>query len=139
MPKSHAAPGAGSPARGQAPRRSRRCPPGRPERPVERCRTRDAGHQVRPGHLRRAPGLLDEVRRIVIALVESRRASRRLTGSRRVNARVSMPAIATMPDAARYSRSGPAARQLLATSDSLRMTKPATCGARDSTSAAATP
>ena len=58
---------------------------------------------------------------------------------RLVRARVSMPAIATMSDATRYSRSDPVARQLLATSDSLRMTKPATCGARDSTSAAATP
>ena len=55
--------------------------------------------------------------------------------SRRVSARVSIPAIADDAVTPPGSREAdPLARQLLATSDSLRMTKPATCGARDSTS-----
>jgi hypothetical protein len=57
----------------------------------------------------------------------------------RVSARVSMSEIATILLATRYSRSVPAARQLLATGDSSRITKPATCGARDSTSSGVTP
>ena len=59
--------------------------------------------------------------------------------SSRVSARVSMSEMATIFCSARYSASVPSARQLLATGDWSRMMKPATCGARDSTSWTVTP
>jgi hypothetical protein len=59
--------------------------------------------------------------------------------SSRVSALVSMSEMATMPWRVRYSRSVPSARQLLATGDSSRMTKPATWTPRDSTSSPAMP
>ena len=59
--------------------------------------------------------------------------------STRVSARVSMSAMATMPCLTRYSRSVLSARQLLARGDASRITNPATCGPRDSSSPSATP